>query len=42
MKTAFIVLGIAAALFVLAFILLGAMAFKTAGAAMEEFEEWRG
>lgn len=37
-----LVLGIAAALFVLAFILLGAMAFKAAGTAMKEFEEWRG
>lgn len=38
MKTILLILGIAAALF----ILLAAAAFKTAGAAMEEFEEWRG
>lgn len=42
MKSVLVVLGIVAALFVLAFILLGAMAFKAAGAAMEELEEWRG
>lgn len=41
-KTISAILVIIAALFILAFILLGAMAFKAAGAAMKEFEEWRG
>lgn len=41
-KTILVILAIIAALFILAFILLGTMAFKAAGAAMKEFEEWRG
>lgn len=36
------ILAVLAAFFVLAFILLAAMAFKAAGAIMKEFEEWRG
>lgn len=41
-KTFLAILAIIAVLFILAFILLGAMAFKAAGAALKEFEEWRG
>ena len=41
-KTILVILAIIAALFILAFILLGIIAFKAAGAAMKEFEEWRG
>lgn len=42
MKIVLLILGIAAALFVLAIILLAAVAFKSAGWCMKEFEEWRG
>lgn len=41
-KTLIVILGVATALFVLAIILLAVKAFKAAGAAMEEFEKWRG
>lgn len=42
MQTFLAILAVVVAVFILAFILLAAMAFKAAGVIMKEFEEWRG